>query len=207
MPAAGAAASLAGFFALSFAPSAGLSSGFLSLGFASGCLTSVFFASGCLSAVFLSSLGFVAPSVAIAGVKAEGEQNLAEAAGAEPWSPERVEALRSEGRVIFVDFTARWCVTCQVNKTVAIDSDSVRKAFAEYNVAFMVADWTNQDSVIGAALAEHGRAGVPLYLVYPASGGEPAVLPQVLTPGLVVKAIKDAAGKSAALATPVKGSP
>ena len=61
------------------------------------------------------------------------------------------------------------------------------------NVAFLVADWTNQGSVIAKALAEHGRAGVPLYLVYPASGGQPVVLPQVLTPGLVAKAVSDAA--------------
>ncbi|MDP3738446.1 MAG: thioredoxin family protein, partial [Hyphomonadaceae bacterium] len=138
---------------------------------------------------------FIAPSIATAGIKAPvAGETLAAEAGAEDWSVDRVSALRAEGRVIFVDFTARWCVTCQVNKAVAIDSAKVREAFAKYNVAFLVADWTNQDSVIAAALAEHGRAGVPLYLVYPASGAEPAVLPQVLTPGLVVKAIETAAG-------------
>jgi thiol:disulfide interchange protein DsbD len=138
---------------------------------------------------------FIAPPLGTAGIKApvNGENSLAAEIGAEPWSAERVAELRAQGRVIFVDFTARWCVTCQVNKRVAIDSDSARKAFAEYNVAFLIADWTNQDSVIAKALAEHGRAGVPLYLVYPASGGEPAVLPQVLTPGLVAKAVADAA--------------
>ena len=138
---------------------------------------------------------FIAPSVAMAGIKAPagGGSSLAAEAGAEPWSEARVAELQGEGRVIFVDFTARWCVTCQVNKKVAIDSDKARKAFADHNVAFLVADWTNQDSVIAKALAEHGRAGVPLYLVYPASGGEPVVLPQVLTPGLVAKAVSDAA--------------
>jgi thiol:disulfide interchange protein/DsbC/DsbD-like thiol-disulfide interchange protein len=138
---------------------------------------------------------FIAPSIATAGIKApaNGDSSLAAEAGAEPWSEARVAELRGEGRVIFVDFTARWCVTCQVNKRIAIDSEKARKAFADYNVAFLVADWTNQDSVIAKALAEHGRAGVPLYLVYPASGGEPAVLPQVLTPGMVAKAVADAA--------------
>jgi thiol:disulfide interchange protein/DsbC/DsbD-like thiol-disulfide interchange protein len=137
---------------------------------------------------------FIAPSIATAGIKAPaGGESLAAEAGAEPWSLERIADLRAEGRVIFVDFTARWCVTCQVNKKVAIESQAARKAFADYKVAFLVADWTNQDSVIAKALADHGRAGVPLYLVYPASGGEPVVLPQILTPGLVAKAVADAA--------------
>jgi thiol:disulfide interchange protein DsbD len=137
-------------------------------------------------------LAFIGPSVASAF------SDAAPVAGAsvseEAWSPERVAQLQAEGRPVFVDFTARWCVTCQVNKATSLDSAQVREAFAETNTALLVADWTNRDSVIAAALAEHGRAGVPLYLVYPASGGEPAVLPQVLTPGLVVKAIREAAG-------------
>jgi thiol:disulfide interchange protein DsbD len=150
---------------------------------------------GRILAGLLILAGFIVPAVATAGIKAPvGGETLAAEAGAEDWSVDRVNALRAEGRVVFVDFTARWCVTCQVNKSVAIDTAKVRDAFAKNNVAFLVADWTNQDSVIAAALAEHGRAGVPLYLVYPASGGEPEVLPQVLTPGLVVKAIETAAG-------------
>jgi len=139
---------------------------------------------------------FVLPAVGSASLKAPsggGEASLAAEVGAEAWSPERVAELRGEGRVIFVDFTARWCATCQVNKKIAIDSDQVRKAFADSNVAFLIADWTNRDAVIATALAEFDRAGVPLYLVYPASGGEPAVLPQMLSPGVVVKAIKQAA--------------
>ncbi|HEX5007832.1 MAG TPA: thioredoxin family protein [Hyphomonadaceae bacterium] len=141
-------------------------------------------------------LGFIAPSVFSATAPAAPADSSAASLAEEAWSPERVAALQAEGRPIFVDFTARWCVTCQVNKATSIDSASVREAFASTNTAFLVADWTNRDSVIAAALAEHGRAGVPLYLVYPASGGDPAVLPQVLTPGLVVKAIRDAAGAS-----------
>jgi len=141
---------------------------------------------------------FVLPAVGSASLKAPsrgGEASLAAEVGAEAWSPGRVAELRGEGRVIFVDFTARWCATCQVNKKIAIDSDQVRKAFADGNVAFLIADWTNRDAVIATALAEFDRAGVPLYLVYPASGGEPAVLPQMLSPGVVVKAIKQAAAQ------------
>lgn len=138
---------------------------------------------------------FIVPAAATANITAPA----AGAAAAsdmtmEPWSVEKVAQLRSENRVVFVDFTARWCVTCQVNKQVALHSDKVRKAFEQYNVAFLEADWTNRDSVIAAALAEHGRAGVPLYLIYPANGGEAVVLPQILTPTLVEKAVREAAG-------------
>jgi thiol:disulfide interchange protein/DsbC/DsbD-like thiol-disulfide interchange protein len=137
---------------------------------------------------------FIAPSVVSAMTPAAPADSVAASLNEEAWSPERVATLRAEGRPIFVDFTARWCVTCQVNKATSLDSGQVREAFAATNTAFLVADWTNRDSVIATALAEHGRAGVPLYLVYPASGGDPVVLPQVLTPGLVVKAIREAAG-------------
>jgi thiol:disulfide interchange protein DsbD len=109
------------------------------------------------------------------------------------WSPEKVKELRAEGRVIFVDFTARWCVTCQFNKA-AIHDPAVQKTFSDLKVAFLEADWTNKDGVIAAALAEHGRAGVPLYLVYPANGGEPQILDQILTVGMIEKAVRDAAG-------------
>jgi thiol:disulfide interchange protein DsbD len=149
--------------------------------------------SGRIVSALVILFAFIAPSVASAlGGPAAGSAAAVELAE-EAWSPERVSALRAEGRPIFVDFTARWCVTCQVNKATSLDSAQVRQAFADTNTAFLVADWTNRDSVIAAALAEHGRAGVPLYLVYPASGDEPEVLPHVLTPGLVTKAVREAA--------------
>ncbi len=154
---------------------------------------------GRVVAALIILAALIGPTVLSANMKPPtGGQTLAAEAGAEAWSPELVEQYRSEGRVIFVDFTARWCATCQVNKHVALDSEQARKAFAESNVAFLVADWTNRDSVIADELAKHSRAGVPLYLVYPAGGGEPVVLPQILSPGLVAKAVKDAAGSAAA---------
>ncbi|MDB5457717.1 MAG: thiol:disulfide interchange protein, partial [Caulobacter sp.] len=112
---------------------------------------------------------------------------------AEVWSPERVAALRAEGRPVMVDFTAAWCVTCQVNEKVALSGAGVAKTFAATKAVYLKADWTNRDAKIAAALAEHGRAGVPLYLVYPAKGGAPAVLPQLLTEGMVIEAIEKAA--------------
>ncbi|MBC7768435.1 MAG: thioredoxin family protein, partial [Phycisphaerales bacterium] len=106
----------------------------------------------------------------------------------EPWSPERVEALRAEGRGVFVNFTAAWCVTCKVNEASALANPRVAQALAEADVAYLVGDWTNRDEAIAAALAEHGRAGVPLYLYYP-PGGEPMVLPQMLSQTLVLETI------------------
>lgn len=106
----------------------------------------------------------------------------------EPWSAARVTQLRNEGRGVFVNFTAAWCVTCKVNEAAALANPRTAEAFADANVAYLVGDWTNQDPAIAAALAEHGRAGVPLYLYYP-PGGEPVVLPQMLSQDLVLETI------------------
>jgi DsbC/DsbD-like thiol-disulfide interchange protein/cytochrome c biogenesis protein CcdA len=122
------------------------------------------------------------------------KSNRAEAT-AEPWSVQRVAELRAEGRPVLVNFTAAWCVTCQVNEGAAFSSPTVADAFAKTNGVYLKADWTNRDDTIAAALAEHGRVGVPLYLVYPAGGGEPEVLPQFLTPGIVTAALERAAAK------------
>ncbi|MES2685010.1 MAG: protein-disulfide reductase DsbD domain-containing protein [Pseudomonadota bacterium] len=113
----------------------------------------------------------------------------AETADHEAWSEARVAALRAEGKTIFVDFTADWCITCKVNERGALASAAVKTAFAEQGVVSLVADWTTSDPEITKALATFGRNGVPLYLVYP-QGGEPRVLPQVLTPSIVVDALK-----------------
>jgi thiol:disulfide interchange protein/DsbC/DsbD-like thiol-disulfide interchange protein len=111
----------------------------------------------------------------------------------EPWSAERVAALRGEGRVVFVNFTAAWCVSCQVNDKVALSTDEVAKAMTATNAVYLKADWTNRNPQIAAALAEHGRAGVPLYLVYRPGAEKPQILPQLLTPGLVADALRKAA--------------
>jgi len=108
------------------------------------------------------------------------------------FTPERLAGARASGKPVFVNFTAAWCVTCQVNERTALSTRGVAQAFRETGAIYLKADWTRKDATIEAELASHGRAGVPLYLVYPASGGEPAVLPQILTEGIVVRALRKA---------------
>ncbi len=105
-----------------------------------------------------------------------------------PFSAKKIAELRAEKKSIFVDFTATWCITCQVNKRVALNREDVIQRFKELGVVRMKADWTVQDPEITRALAEFGRNGVPLYVFYPA-GGEAVILPEVLTPALVLAAI------------------
>jgi len=114
----------------------------------------------------------------------------------EAWSPERVEQLRQEGRPIYVDFTARWCATCQVNKKVVFGSPAVKAYFRDQHIAMLEADWTNSDPRITAELAKWGRSAVPFNLVYPAGGGSsaPLVMPSLLTPQLVLDAFRKPAG-------------
>ncbi|MFL5252559.1 MAG: protein-disulfide reductase DsbD family protein [Rhodopila sp.] len=110
--------------------------------------------------------------------------------GTETFSPERLAALRAEGRPVFVNMTAAWCVTCLVNERVALGTDAVQQAFAAGGVAYLKGDWTRQDPVITGFLRQNGRDGVPLYVFYPAHGGQQVVLPQILTESQVLDVIR-----------------
>lgn len=107
----------------------------------------------------------------------------------EAFTPAKLDALRAEGKPVFVDATAAWCITCKVNERTALSSASVMALFKERDIAFLVADWTKRDADITAWLASFGRSGVPLYVYYPAEGA-PRVLPQLLTPSIVETAIQ-----------------
>ncbi len=104
------------------------------------------------------------------------------------FDPARLETLRAEGRGVFIDFTAAWCVTCQVNKLTVLSRADVAQAFAAGGAALMVADWTRRDPVITEALGAFGANGVPLYVYYPPQG-DPVVLAQPLTARAVIDTV------------------
>ncbi len=111
------------------------------------------------------------------------------------WSPEAVAQARANGRPILVDFTADWCATCQANKRVSIEIPSVRAKLKEIKAVALLGDYTSLPPAITTELKRFGRAGVPLVLVYPKEASRPPiVLPEILTPGIVLKALTEAAG-------------
>ena len=106
------------------------------------------------------------------------------------WSPERLQTLRAQGTPVFVDVTADWCITCLANEQAVLFTDDMTRAFEAAGVTYMVADWTNYDPEIGAFVREHGRNGIPLYVMYPGSlQASPTILPQLLTTNIVNKAL------------------
>lgn len=118
-----------------------------------------------------------------------------QAAAAVPWSPQNVDAIKGQGKPILVNFTASWCITCQVNDRTSLSTQAVKAAMARTNTIYMVADSTKYNPDVEQALSDFGRGGLPLYVVYPADGGKPEVLPQVLTPGIVISALDQATEK------------
>ena len=108
--------------------------------------------------------------------------------GWEPYSTARVAELTAQGRPVFVDFTAAWCITCQVNKRLVLNDPRVRDAFAKGGVALVRADWTRRDPAITQALAALGRSGVPVYVLY-RKDGEARLLPEVLQRQAVIDAV------------------
>jgi thiol:disulfide interchange protein DsbD len=109
--------------------------------------------------------------------------------GWEPWSVEAVARYQAQGRPVFVDFTASWCLSCQVNERVALQQPQVQQAFKDANVALLKADWTRGDDAITQALTVMGRSGVPAYALYAPGQTEPQLLPEALTPGIVTDAL------------------
>jgi thiol:disulfide interchange protein len=112
------------------------------------------------------------------------------------WSEQSLEQLRREGKPVFVDVTADWCLTCIANETAVLLTDEMTSAFEAHGVVYMVADWTNYDPDIARFLESHGRTGIPLYLLYPADPTrEPLLLPQILTRSTVLDALDEISDK------------
>jgi thiol:disulfide interchange protein/DsbC/DsbD-like thiol-disulfide interchange protein len=138
-----------------------------------------------LALIALIGAGALAAFNATAPAEASATTAYAAKFETESWSPARVDALIAEGRPVFVDFTAAWCATCQVNKSTTLKSKPVQEAFEKANVAFLVADFTRKDKIIADELKARGRAGVPMYLWYAPGKAEPEILPEILSPDLI----------------------
>lgn len=111
----------------------------------------------------------------------------------ESWSEARLQQYRSEGRPVLVNMTADWCITCLANEKAALNTSAVKNMLAEHGIAYLKGDWTRQDPAITDYLAQFKRNGVPLYVVYPADPAKPPqLLPQLLTPGVVIAALQGA---------------
>jgi thiol:disulfide interchange protein DsbD len=107
----------------------------------------------------------------------------------EKWSTDAVERLRSENRIVYVDFTARWCATCQANKRLVFHSEDVLRAFRDKHIATLRGDWTSKDPLITAELAKYHRAAVPFNVIWSPGRTDPIILPELLTPSAVLDAI------------------
>jgi len=113
-----------------------------------------------------------------------------------PYSKSLVEELRAEGRPVFVNFTADWCITCKYNERVAFSSEKFDRAVEKHDIALVKGDWTVKDENISAALLEFNRNGVPLYVLYPADSNKaPEILPQILSSERVLNAFEKASAK------------
>jgi thiol:disulfide interchange protein DsbD len=116
---------------------------------------------------------------------------VAEDANYQAYSAALLADLRAQGKPVFVNMTASWCITCLVNEKVSLSSDSVVSALLEKDVTYLKGDWTNNDPAITAVLKQYETSGVPLYLMFPADASKPAeVLPQILTEGIVMDALE-----------------
>jgi len=147
-----------------------------------------------LSAIFI--LGGV--GIGVAGVISAPEVKSGSSAQVEngdgiswqPYSEQRWEQLKSSDSAVFIDFTAAWCLSCQVNERVAFSSPEVQKQFASLKIVPLKADWTSRNKEITEALAHYGRNSVPLYVLYgPDKTKDPIILPEIITPGIVVDAL------------------
>jgi thiol:disulfide interchange protein/DsbC/DsbD-like thiol-disulfide interchange protein len=115
----------------------------------------------------------------------------------QPFTPERLESELAQGRSVFVDFTAAWCITCKFNEATVLESGPVRDAFRRNGIVKLKADWTNADPAITKILKQFGRPGVPFYVLYPA-GRSPITFPELLTKGIVLEKLETIAPHVAA---------
>lgn len=143
---------------------------------------------GVVSALLVLLASFYA--VAMLGGTGAPPPATSATANAKPYTPERLASLRASGKPVFVDATAAWCITCLVNEKAVLSQPTVKAAFNDHHVSYLIADWTNRNSAITKLLSENGRSGVPLYLYYAPGADKPVILPQILTESRVIDTLK-----------------
>lgn len=143
-----------------------------------------------LGALVLAAVLSATAAPGSAGAQAAGGGEQGAALEGAPWSAGAVETALAGGRTVLVNFTADWCVTCKVNEGAVFTDPEVRAALDGTTAVYLVGDWTRRDSAIAEELRRHGRIGVPLYLVYRPGEAEPEVLPQLLSRGTVLEALR-----------------
>jgi thiol:disulfide interchange protein DsbD len=132
---------------------------------------------------------FQSAKIASAGLQIRGDWHA--------FTPERLQAELDQGRTVFVDFTAAWCLTCKFNEANVLENQDVREAFQRHGIVKLKADWTNGDPVITKLLQHFGRPGVPLYVLYPGKNEDPIVFPELLTKSMVVDKLETVARRVA----------
>ncbi|WP_292044667.1 MULTISPECIES: protein-disulfide reductase DsbD [unclassified Brevundimonas] len=144
----------------------------------------------CATVAGLLAVGLAGVAAGAARTADAGPRSESGALDAQPWSAAAVAEATSAGRPVLVNLTADWCVTCKINERAALSSPRVAQAVKQANAVYLVGDWTRRDDAITRELQAHGRSGVPLYLVYRPGRAEPDILPQLLTEGVVIDALK-----------------
>ncbi|MEM8484950.1 MAG: thioredoxin family protein [Bacteroidota bacterium] len=150
-----------------------------------------------------SALTLLAMAAVFTGAASQADLTSVETAsvksGWQPFSVTAVAALREQGQPVFIDFTAAWCLTCQVNKRTTLNATAVQDAFRKKGVTIFQADWTNEDPEITQALEALGRNGVPVYALYTGKNAAPVLLPEILNESIILDALSalpDRAGAS-----------
>lgn len=128
-------------------------------------------------------------SIAVQPVEPGGSVSNSYGMEWENFSAELVDDYREQDRIVFIDFTAAWCITCKANERIIFSSSEVKQRFSDLDVVMVKADWTNRNPEITRALASYGRNGVPLYVLYNGSDSEPVILPEILSPRIVLDAL------------------
>ena len=144
-------------------------------------------------AAVLLLLGAIALAIPATNTPDQASASRTLADGQIAWSAAALGDHLNRGDPIFVDVTADWCITCLANEAAVLFTTEVEQAFVSADIPYMIADWTDYDSDIGAFVKSHGRSGIPLYVMYPrGKGSEPIILPQLLTRDIVLNAIEKA---------------